>query len=80
MAQSASPAYVNIQNKITSEECVILDGGVATEIERIGTKDHHISDKGMWGTWALYHAPQAVFEVHRRYAQIGCDVLSTNTC
>ena len=34
----------------------------------------------MWGTWALYHAPRRGHcDVHRSYAEVGCDVISTNT-
>ena len=30
---------------------MVLEGGVTTELERTGLKDHHISDKRLWGTW-----------------------------
>ncbi len=33
----------------------------------------------MWGTWALYHAPYAALEVHRRYIAADCDLISTTT-
>ena len=33
----------------------------------------------LWGTWALYRAPEAVREVHERYVAAGCHVISTNT-
>ncbi len=33
----------------------------------------------LWGSWALYRAPEAVLDVHRSYVAAGCDVVSTNT-
>ncbi len=72
-------AYRRIESKIADGHCVVLDGGVSTELERVLKQDHHISDKGLWGTWALYHAPYAVLEVHRRYVAAECDLISTNT-
>ena len=59
--------------------CVVLDGGVATEIQRIGGTSGPPDDEQLWGTWALYSAPDVVREVHRRYVEAGCDVVSTNT-
>ena len=61
---------------IADDRCVILDGGVATELQR-----HRSSadDGDLWGTWALYRAPRAVLEVHRSYAETGCHVISTDT-
>ena len=79
MRSNRSGAYRRIERKIADGHCAILDGGVSTELERILEQDHHISDKGLWGTWALYRAPYAVLEVHRRYVAAGCDLISTNT-
>ena len=33
----------------------------------------------LWGSWALYRAPEAVVDVHRSYVAAGCDVIATNT-
>ncbi len=79
MGSPPAKAYQRIKRLIEDDQCVILDGGVATELERVGLPDFRISDKGQWGTWALYHAPHAVLEVHRRYVGAGCDLISTNT-
>lgn len=79
MSANYSEAYRGIEQKIAADQCVILDGGNATELQRIGLKDFSLSDKGLWGTWALYHAPHATLEVHRRYLEAGCDIISTNT-
>jgi len=60
---------------------VLLDGANATELERAHTRagDLRNSDRGLWGTWALYDTPYAVKDVHRRYVDVPCDVISTNT-
>ena len=75
-----SSAYRRIEELIAHERCVILDGAVATELQRIrpltGGKP---PEPELWGTWALFRAPTAAYEVHRRYAEVGCDVISTDT-
>ena len=72
-----SSAYARLEAMISEGECVVLDGGVATELQRLRTG--WSPDPDSWGTWALHRAPQAVLDVHRRYAETGCHVLSTNT-
>ncbi len=79
MEHQFSASYQRISSKLAEEAAVLLDGGNATELERIGLTDYRVSDKGLWGTWALYHAPYAALEVHRRYLAAGCDILSTAT-
>ncbi len=74
-----SPAYSRIEHKLAREQCVVLDGGTATELEELETPGYELVDDAMWGTWALLNAPQAVMRVHRSYAEVGCDVISTNT-
>jgi len=61
------------------ERCIVLDGAMGTELDAaLPTQGSH--DEGrIWGTRALYNAPQAVMEVHRRYLDAGCDVVTTNT-
>jgi S-methylmethionine-dependent homocysteine/selenocysteine methylase/tRNA1(Val) A37 N6-methylase TrmN6 len=75
----SSAAYQRIQQKIADEACVILDGGTATELERLGIQAFRASDADLWGTWGLYHAPYAVQEVHSRYVAAGTDLITTNT-
>lgn len=79
MSAQRSVAYQRIERMFAEDQCVMLDGGVATELQRVGIKDHPLSDKDLWGTGALYHAPQIVLEVHQRYAEAQCDVISTNS-
>jgi S-methylmethionine-dependent homocysteine/selenocysteine methylase/SAM-dependent methyltransferase len=72
-----SEAYRQLEAMLGEDHCVVLDGGIATELERLGAGPG--PQLGLWGTWALYTAPNAVLEVHREYARTGCNVLSTNT-
>jgi S-methylmethionine-dependent homocysteine/selenocysteine methylase/SAM-dependent methyltransferase len=73
-------AYRRIEQLLAEVRCVILDGGVATELQRLRVLEGQPGpDPELWGTWALYRAPKAVLEVHSRYVAAGCDVISTNT-
>jgi S-methylmethionine-dependent homocysteine/selenocysteine methylase/SAM-dependent methyltransferase len=75
-----SAAYGHVEELLVDERCVILDGGVATEIQRLRTlRGEPEPDPELWGTWALYHAPEDVREVHGRYVAAGCHVISTDT-
>jgi S-methylmethionine-dependent homocysteine/selenocysteine methylase len=77
MQVTPSTPYRRLEELIATERCVVLDGGVATELQRQSTG--LAPDAGLWGTWALYRAPQAVLDVHRSYVATGCDVVSTDT-
>ena len=73
-------AYRQVQELLAAERCVILDGGVATEIQRLRTQRGEPEPAPeLWGTWALTRAPQDVLEVHSRYVAAGCHVISTDT-
>ena len=60
------------------EQCVLLDGATGTEL---GTKAglRPGTEEPLWATRALIDAPADVLAVHRRYVELGCDVISTNT-
>lgn len=79
-ATRPSPAYARIEGLLAGERCVILDGGVATELQRERPLEGGGGvDRDLWGTWALYRAPDAVLGVHRHYVEAGADVISTDT-
>jgi S-methylmethionine-dependent homocysteine/selenocysteine methylase len=61
-----------------AEGCAVLDGGVATELDRV-RRESRVAASRSWGTWALYAAHTDTLEVHRRFVAAGCDVISTNT-
>jgi len=73
-----SVAFARVAAAIAEGRCVVLDGGTATELPAVA-QDHPELDDRLWGTSALIHAPDQVLDVHRRYVDIGCDVISTNT-
>jgi S-methylmethionine-dependent homocysteine/selenocysteine methylase/SAM-dependent methyltransferase len=72
--------YAHVERLLAAERPVILDGGVATELQRLRPlRGEAGPDPELWGTWGLYRAPAAVHEVHSRYVAAGCDVISTDT-
>jgi len=73
-----SEAYARVIEKLLANECVILDGATGTELPRL-TDAEHAADERLWGAHALLAEPSAVLDVHRRYVDAGCDVISTNT-
>ena len=79
MAATESASYRRIRRLISQDRCVILDGGMATELERTEVSGYRVSDQNLWGTWALYNNPGSVLEVHKGYLAAGCDVISTDT-
>jgi S-methylmethionine-dependent homocysteine/selenocysteine methylase/SAM-dependent methyltransferase len=74
----ASPQYRRIVDKLGARACVILDGATGTELPSL-TDAEHALDERLWGTRALVEESAAVLDVHRRYVDAGCDVISTNT-
>jgi S-methylmethionine-dependent homocysteine/selenocysteine methylase len=73
-----SAAYGRVEELLRGDGCVLLDGGIATELQRVRSEDR-AQRREPWGTWALFRGPMEVLEVHRRYVASGCDVISTNT-
>lgn len=71
-----SGAYRRLEQAIADERCLVLDGGMATELQRRGEV---LLDEQLWGTAALFDAPDAVLDVHRAYVATGCDVICTDT-
>jgi S-methylmethionine-dependent homocysteine/selenocysteine methylase/SAM-dependent methyltransferase len=77
--RDVAPAYGRVEELLKAERCVILDGGIATELGRRLPDAERGRDEALWGTWALVHNPEVVRDVHRTYVEQGCDVISTNT-
>jgi S-methylmethionine-dependent homocysteine/selenocysteine methylase len=73
-----SPAYERLDRRLANGGSILLDGGVATELQQVRSQDR-ARRREPWGTWALFQGPLEVLEVHRRYVGAGCDVISTNT-
>jgi S-methylmethionine-dependent homocysteine/selenocysteine methylase/SAM-dependent methyltransferase len=77
--REVAPAYGRVEELLKAERCVILDGGIATELGHRLPDAERGRDEALWGTWALVHAPDVVRDVHGSYVEQGCDVISTNT-
>ena len=75
---TASPAYDALLAGLAAQRCLILDGAVGTELpdEALSAGPY---DEQMWGVRALATSPADVQAVHRRYVDVGCDVITTNT-
>ena len=78
-ANVASGPYAAVEQKLAEDSCVVLDGGVATELQRMVPGGTRPREGDLWGTWPLYRAPETVLDVHRAYVAAGCDVISTDT-
>lgn len=76
-----SPAYARLAGRLRSGGVVVLDGGIGSELQEVGYPPDPATRAGnyTWGSLALHEAPQALIEVHRRYAEAGADVLETHT-
>jgi S-methylmethionine-dependent homocysteine/selenocysteine methylase/SAM-dependent methyltransferase len=70
--------YARVMGLIATDECVILDGATGTELIGVHGQRPEV-DEHLWGLTAIVDAPDDVQAVHRRYAELGCDVISTNT-
>jgi S-methylmethionine-dependent homocysteine/selenocysteine methylase len=62
--------YDVIRKKIDSDQLVLLDGGIGTEIVRRGVR---------WRWHGLKTDPQTVEAIHRDYIAAGADVITTDT-
>jgi S-methylmethionine-dependent homocysteine/selenocysteine methylase len=73
-----SDAYLRLEAIWEQGGIVVLDGGVGSELQRVGfPRDRNVGD--LWGTIALFEAPELAAEVHRRYVRAGADVITTHT-
>ncbi|KAJ8350382.1 hypothetical protein SKAU_G00255120 [Synaphobranchus kaupii] len=59
-----------------AEDPVILDGGLATELEAAGLK---LQGDPLWSARILHMNPQAIKEAHGRFLHCGADVITTAT-
>ncbi len=70
--------YERIRRMIATDECVILDGAIGTELIKVRGAQSPESEH-LWGLTALFDAPDRVAQVHRSYIDVGCDIVCTNT-
>lgn len=72
-----SPAYERVRGRLRNS-WVLLDGGVASEVAKVAG----VAEGAGNGAARVRSASRTladVSEVHRRYVEAGCDVISTNT-
>jgi S-methylmethionine-dependent homocysteine/selenocysteine methylase/SAM-dependent methyltransferase len=70
--------YARLAGMIATDQCVILDGAVGTELIKQAGHNKDV-DEHVWGLTALVDSPEAVKGLHRSYIDVGCDVICTNT-
>ena len=66
---------MSLQERLTSEKTVIMDGGVSTEMERKGLA----MDGDVWSGTAHVTHPDLVREVHEDYIRAGAEMITANT-
>ena len=71
--------YSHIKNLIRNDQCVILDGAIATELQRSGIRGWGLKEDIHWGFDALHVAPQTVLDLHKQYLDAGAHILTTDT-
>ena len=70
--------YARLTHLLATDRCVMLDGATGTELIDGAGKRPEV-DEHLWGVRAVLDSPDGVRRVHRRYVDVGCDVISTNT-
>ncbi len=72
--QLARRCYLDLNmNSTPSSKAIILDGGMATELERRG----HDLNHALWSARLLISDPDEIVAVHREYLAAGADCIST---
>lgn len=70
--------YARIESLLASDTCVLLDGATGSElIDVMGHRPE--AEQHLWGVTAILDSPDRVRDLHRRYVDVGCDIISTNT-
>jgi S-methylmethionine-dependent homocysteine/selenocysteine methylase/SAM-dependent methyltransferase len=70
--------YARVASLIATDQCVLLDGANGSQLIEVGGERPE-AEEHLWGLTAILDAPDAVTALHRRYVEVGCDVISTNT-
>jgi S-methylmethionine-dependent homocysteine/selenocysteine methylase/SAM-dependent methyltransferase len=78
IADATGGNYSRLTAMIATDQCVILDGAVGTELIKAAGHRPEV-DEHVWGLTALVDSPEAVKTLHRSYIDVGCDVICTNT-
>ncbi|RIB17659.1 homocysteine methyltransferase [Gigaspora rosea] len=65
---------MNVQNFLKLNSPLILDGGFATELQRVHNKE---LSSHLWSAAYLVKDPQAIHDVHLSYLRAGVDIITT---
>jgi homocysteine S-methyltransferase len=74
----AESRYERLNRLIATDRPVIMDGATGTELIRVAGERPELEEH-LWGLTALLESPPSVKSVHRRYVDVGCDVICTDT-
>ncbi len=75
MARVALDSFNPIASRLERNETLLLDGGLATELERAGRR----LDSALWSARCLIDAPDELRAIHESFYLAGADVLLTAT-
>jgi S-methylmethionine-dependent homocysteine/selenocysteine methylase/SAM-dependent methyltransferase len=70
--------YERLARLLATDQVVMMDGATGTELIRVAGERPELEEH-LWGLTALIEAPADVKAVHRRYVDVGCDVICTDT-
>jgi S-methylmethionine-dependent homocysteine/selenocysteine methylase/SAM-dependent methyltransferase len=78
VAAASGGRYERLARLIATDHPVIMDGATGTELIRVGGERPELEEH-LWGLTAILENPGDVKAVHRRYVEVGCDVICTDT-
>jgi S-methylmethionine-dependent homocysteine/selenocysteine methylase/SAM-dependent methyltransferase len=78
VAAGAEGRYERLTRLIATDQPVIMDGATGTALIRVAGERPELEEH-LWGLTAILEAPADVKAVHRRYVDVGCDVICTDT-
>jgi S-methylmethionine-dependent homocysteine/selenocysteine methylase/SAM-dependent methyltransferase len=70
--------YERLTRLIATDRAVLMDGATGTELIRVVGERPELEEH-LWGLTAILENPADVKAVHRRYVEVGCDVICTDT-
>jgi len=70
--------YERLTRLIATDRTVIMDGATGTELIRVAGERPELEEH-LWGLTAIIESPADVKAVHRRYVEVGCDLICTDT-
>ena len=76
--EQAEGRYARLTRLIATDHPVIMDGATGTELIRVAGERPELEEH-LWGLTAILESPHDVKAVHRRYIDVGCDVICTDT-